>query len=182
MRASMMFFALVAGCAGAQSGRVCTPITSWAAPAYRCEATQMVAVAQPEEPVKRGIEVDGDQILIGNRVQFETDSAVLLPESETVLDEVATTIQGHPEITQIQVEGHTDARASDSYNMKLSSQRAESVRTYLVGKGIEASRLTARGFGETKPVADNDSDSGMLQNRRVELRIMGRKPAEAASR
>jgi len=184
MRVSLLAcFAIGTGCAAARTDRVCTPITSWAAPAYRCTGTEVVAAAPepapepaPAEPAKPRVAVDGDQINLGDKIQFETDSAVLLPESEKLLDEVAATIKDHPEFAKIEIDGHTDARASDSYNQKLSTQRAEAVRAYLIKQGIEGDRLTARGFGESKPIADNKSDDGMFQNRRVELKIVARKP------
>jgi OOP family OmpA-OmpF porin len=72
---------------------------------------------------------------------------------------------------RITIAGHTDSRGSDSYNLKLSRDRANEVRDYLVGYGIEANRLQAVGYGETRPVASNDNESGRELNRRVEFRI-----------
>jgi len=69
----------------------------------------------------------------------------------------------------VSVEGHTDSRASDAYNMRLSQRRAESVKAYLVKNGVAASRLTTIGYGESKPVASNKTAEGMQENRRVEL-------------
>jgi outer membrane protein OmpA-like peptidoglycan-associated protein len=71
---------------------------------------------------------------------------------------------------KVEIEGHTDASGSEAHNLKLSQQRAESVRDYLVSKGVEASRLVAKGYGESQPIADNDSPEGMAKNRRVELK------------
>jgi OOP family OmpA-OmpF porin len=69
-------------------------------------------------------------------------------------------------------EGHTDSIGSDAYNQKLSEQRAESVRRYLVNGGIEAGRISTEGFGESRPVASNQTADGRAQNRRVELRVL----------
>jgi outer membrane protein OmpA-like peptidoglycan-associated protein len=69
----------------------------------------------------------------------------------------------------IEVAGHTDSRGSDAYNIKLSQRRAEAVRDYLISKGIAADRLSAKGYGESQPVADNATDEGRFKNRRVEL-------------
>jgi OOP family OmpA-OmpF porin len=71
---------------------------------------------------------------------------------------------------RVEVAGHTDSRGNDSYNLKLSQRRAESVRDYLISMGIESSRLTARGYGESQPVATNSTEGGRAQNRRVVLR------------
>jgi OOP family OmpA-OmpF porin len=69
----------------------------------------------------------------------------------------------------LEVAGHTDQRASAEYNEKLSRRRADAVRDYLIGKGVSADRLSAAGYGETKPVADNNTEAGRQQNRRVEF-------------
>jgi outer membrane protein OmpA-like peptidoglycan-associated protein len=69
----------------------------------------------------------------------------------------------------IEVAGHTDSKGSDAYNMKLSQQRAEAVRNFLISRGVAADRLTAKGYGESQPVADNATEEGRFQNRRVEL-------------
>jgi len=74
--------------------------------------------------------------------------------------------------TRFLIEGHTDSRGRDSYNKSLSDQRAASVRLYLEGKGIPASRLESKGFGEEKPVASNDTAAGRQENRRVNLSIL----------
>jgi outer membrane protein OmpA-like peptidoglycan-associated protein len=74
---------------------------------------------------------------------------------------------------QIQVEGHTDATGGDDFNLQLSRDRASSVRTELVAGGVDASKITAEGFGETRPVATNDTPAGRQQNRRVEIVIVG---------
>lgn len=106
-------------------------------------------------------------------VNFETDSAVLLPESKAILDETAMSLKAmeDPNVL-IEIGGHTDPIGTKDYNLTLSQQRAESVRQYLVGKGVEGSRLQARGYGESQPVASNDTEAGRAQNRRVEFRII----------
>jgi outer membrane protein OmpA-like peptidoglycan-associated protein len=102
-------------------------------------------------------------------VNFEYDSATLAPESSVALDAVASSLLAWSEV-RVEIAGHTDSKGSDAYNLGLSQRRAASVRDYLVGKGVEASRLVAKGYGETEPVADNKTDEGRAQNRRVELR------------
>jgi OOP family OmpA-OmpF porin len=113
------------------------------------------------------------QIRILEKVQFETAKAVIRPESFGLLDEVATVIKDHAEAGRIEVAGHTDDRGSDTYNQKLSEDRAKSVMKYLVEKaGVDAARLLAVGYGETKPIATNKTDAGREANRRVEFNLI----------
>ncbi len=124
------------------------------------------AVAEPEseqEVVTRVINLEG--------VKFETNSDRLTASSAGDLDKAAQTLTENPGVHVI-VAGHTDSMGNDQYNLDLSQKRAEMVKMYLVGKGVEAERLIARGFGETEPVASNDTPRGRAQNRRVELRIL----------
>ena len=83
-------------------------------------------------------------------------------------------LKGKPDL-RLEIGGHTDSQASDTYNADLSKRRAQSVVKWLTDKGINASRLTAEGFGESRPVADNDSAAGRALNRRVEIRDLSRK-------
>lgn len=106
--------------------------------------------------------------LILEGVNFDNDKATLRPDALTVLDNAAETLKEWGE-AKIEVAGHTDSKASDDYNMKLSQKRAEAVRDYLIGKGIAAERLSAKGYGESSPVADNETEEGRAKNRRVEL-------------
>jgi outer membrane protein OmpA-like peptidoglycan-associated protein len=103
-------------------------------------------------------------------VYFKTDRAVIEPRSFELLDKVASVLTSHDKL-KIQVEGHTDSQGNDAYNKKLSQRRAEAVVAYLVKKQIARSRLTARGFGEEKPIADNGTTEGRAQNRRVVFTI-----------
>lgn len=103
-----------------------------------------------------------------NGVNFDNDSATLRADASTTLDQAAESLKSWGNV-KVEVAGHTDSRSSDAYNMTLSQNRANAVRAYLVGKGIAADRLTAKGYGESQPVADNATDEGRFQNRRVEL-------------
>lgn len=102
-----------------------------------------------------------------NNVLFDTDSDVLRPISRRELDHLATLMQHQPTL-RFEIQGHTDSRGTREHNLGLSQRRAAAVRTYLIGKGIDASRLTSRGFGPDKPAATNDTEAGRQQNRRVE--------------
>lgn len=101
-------------------------------------------------------------------VNFDNDSATLRADASTTLDQAAESLKSWGNV-KVEVAGHTDSRSSDAYNMSLSQNRANAVRDYLVGKGIAADRLTAKGYGESQPVADNATEDGRAQNRRVEL-------------
>ncbi|MDP2375533.1 OmpA family protein, partial [Reyranella sp.] len=99
---------------------------------------------------------------------FEHDSAQLTLNAKIILDEVADNIIAHPQKNDIEVQGHASSEGSDSYNMKLSQRRAQSVVDYLKMKGVN-NRLSAKGYGESQPIADNSTEAGRSENRRVEL-------------
>jgi OOP family OmpA-OmpF porin len=101
-------------------------------------------------------------------VNFDNDSAKLRPESIAILDNAAATLKEWGEV-KVEVAGHTDSVHSDAYNLRLSQRRAEAVRAYLIKQGMAADRLTAKGYGEANPVADNKTADGRYKNRRVEL-------------
>lgn len=103
-------------------------------------------------------------------VTFDTNSAVVRPGLYSELDRVSRVMNQYPN-TVIRVEGHTDSRGSNEYNMELSNRRANAVKNLLVQRGIAANRIEAVGFGKTVPVASNDTESGRQKNRRVEIKI-----------
>ena len=117
------------------------------------------------------VRVEGDQIKILEKVYFATDKDTILDKSFPVLQEVAQVIVGKKGI-HVRVEGHTDNKGKSKHNMDLSQRRAESVKKFLVEHGIEADRLEAQGFGDTKPIADNKTEEGKAENRRVEFHII----------
>jgi outer membrane protein OmpA-like peptidoglycan-associated protein len=105
-------------------------------------------------------------------VLFDFGKHTLRPETREKLAKISGIVLAHPGL-MLEVEGHTDAVGSDAFNQKLSEQRAASVRDYLVAQGVSAANITARGFGESQPVASNDNAAGRQQNRRVELVVSG---------
>ncbi len=117
------------------------------------------------------IEVTREQIKLREKVYFELGSAVVLEESWSMLSEVAIVLRSHKEITKVRVEGHTDSQGGDAYNLKLSDERAASVRQFLVDRGVEGERLDSVGYGEGRPLASNDTEQGREKNRRVEIFI-----------
>ena len=112
-----------------------------------------------------------DQALVLEGVNFKSGTAALLPESAKILDGVAQALIAQPDV-KIEIGGHTDADGHEASNLKLSQRRADTVKNYLVKKGVPASRMTAKGYGELHPVADNKSPEGKAKNRRVELKRM----------
>jgi outer membrane protein OmpA-like peptidoglycan-associated protein len=120
------------------------------------------------------------QIAISEQVQFETNTAVIRTESDSLLEEVAGILRAHPELVRVEVQGHTDATGTPEHNVRLSGERARAVMAWLVARGIDEGRLSAVGYGETVPLGDNATDEGRTRNRRVEFRILEqRKPAVA---
>ena len=101
-------------------------------------------------------------------VNFDFDKSTLRQEDIAIIDRNAADLDKWGNVN-IEVAGHTDSRGSDEYNINLSQRRADAVRNYLISKGIAADRLTAKGYGESQPVADNATDEGRFKNRRVEL-------------
>lgn len=107
-------------------------------------------------------------------VNFAAGKADLLPASLVVLDEVADVLKADSTI-RVEIQGYTDSRGPAEANLALSQQRAEAVSLYLVGKGVDAAQLVAKGYGEASPIADNGTEAGRLQNRRVELMRLDKK-------
>ncbi len=118
------------------------------------------------------VEVTRTSVVIREQVQFAFDKADIEPGSHPLLAQVASTLLLHPEIPRIEVQGHTDTRGTEVYNQDLSQRRAEAVRAYLVGQGVEPGRIEARGYGATRPLGDNNSESGRAKNRRVQFEIV----------
>jgi len=106
--------------------------------------------------------------LVLQGVNFTTGKATLLPESQTILDKVAESLNNNPDVT-VEVGGHTDNTGSRATNLRLSQARAITVRDYLISKGVDGARITAKGYGPDVPVADNKTATGRAANRRVEL-------------
>ena len=111
----------------------------------------------------------GDTLVLRG-VNFDFDKATLTVNAKALLDMVADALLARSDV-KVEIAGHTDAKGSDAYNLKLSDRRAASVKAYLVSKGIAEERMTTMGYGESVPVADNASDEGRELNRRVELKV-----------
>lgn len=122
-----------------------------------------------EQPL---VAVGAARLNIRDRVFFESDRAVIQAVSHPLLDEVARVILATPSIAQIRIEGHTDSKGGDYYNLRLSQARVRQVMAYLIARGVPAERLQAVGFGESRPIADNATEAGRAANRRVEFVIV----------
>lgn len=104
-------------------------------------------------------------------VLFDFDKSDIRPDAAAALQKLAVIIRAQPK-GQTRIEGHTDSKGDDAYNQKLSERRAESVKNWLVAKeGVDGSRITTKGWGETKPIAPNDTDANRQKNRRVQAII-----------
>ena len=112
------------------------------------------------------------RILVIGKIHFASGSDRVLPRSERTLDRLAGLLREHPEIRHVRVEGHTDDIGGTELNLRLSRERSERVRKELEGRGVRGSRLSAKGFGEARPVAPNGTKAGRAKNRRVEFTIL----------
>lgn len=117
------------------------------------------------------IKFEPEKVFTLKDVYFETGKATLTVSSFPALNDLVGALKTNLSMV-IEIAGHTDNIGSPETNKKLSEDRANSVKQYLISKGISASRLTAKGYGDTQPVADNDTDLGRKQNRRTEVRII----------
>jgi len=136
-------------------------------------------------PIEHGVAPDGcpkkytlvvvteKKIELKQTVFFDTNKATIKPVSFALLDDVALAMRDNPKI-KLEVQGHTDSQGNDALNKKLSQNRAESVRTYLIKKGITSDRMVPKGYGEDQPLEDNRTADGRSKNRRVEFVITGR--------
>jgi outer membrane protein OmpA-like peptidoglycan-associated protein len=131
---------------------------------HGCPLPQYPASVKPvESPVSEVITLNGNVLFAYNRSE-------LTPEARSELDSLMAKLQ-NADVVSVKVVGHTDSQGSDAYNQKLSERRASSVAAYLLSQGLAPNKLTSEGRGESQPVADNDTEEGRAQNRRVELHI-----------
>jgi outer membrane protein OmpA-like peptidoglycan-associated protein len=134
----------------------------------------------PDKGPPSKVKIERGQIVILEKVFFDTAKARIKPKSFNLLDQVALTIKAHADF-KIRVEGHTDSQGKLEANIKLSQERADAVRDYLISRGIDKERLSSAGYGSAQPIADNKSAKGREANRRVEFHIVeAPKPKPAA--
>ncbi|MBA17188.1 MAG: hypothetical protein CMN73_12655 [Sphingomonas sp.] len=116
---------------------------------------------------------EGDDLILSmpSNVTFSTDSSTIQPQFRSTLDQVSSVLANY-ENTFVDVYGHTDSVGSEAYNQALSERRASSVADYLSTHGVNSARIATRGFGETQPVASNETEEGRAANRRVEIKLV----------
>jgi outer membrane protein OmpA-like peptidoglycan-associated protein len=132
--------------------------------------TYSVERPPPPAPPARVV-VTKEKLELKDKVFFDTGKATIKPASFSLLDEVAAALKTHDEVKRVEIGGHTDSLGDAAVNESLSQKRAEAVRGYLLEKGVEPSRLEAKGYGEGKPLAPNTTPKGREENRRVEFNI-----------
>jgi outer membrane protein OmpA-like peptidoglycan-associated protein len=130
--------------------------------------SQELEQSLPDAEVQRVGE--GIAVTFASGILFPTNSTQILSAGQNNLAQLASSLQRYPETTVLIV-GHTDARGTDQYNMQLSQNRSQSAANFLISRGIDRSRIRTEGRGESEPVASNETDTGMQQNRRVEIAI-----------
>lgn len=159
--------AVIGGAAGAVVGGVIGH--------YMDKQAEELAVIEGATTERVGDEI---RVTFENAILFDFDSSVLKSSSETQLSQMAEVFAKYPD-TNIIIAGHTDSKGSEEYNQKLSERRANAVQGFLLGKSISQSRVTTYGYGESSPVASNDSDDGRRLNRRVQIEIRANEKLKA---
>ena len=137
----------------------------------RCPGTRAGAWVDAQgcpEPTNRASLFDGRKSLVLEGVNFDTDTARLKSGSRVILDRVAKSLNDWPD-ARVEIDGHTDSTNTDAYNLTLSRARSAAVSEYLTDKGVASSRLKEKGYGESRPIADNTTATGRATNRRVEI-------------
>ena len=163
MRAWLLISTVAAvGCGGPVvfQGQSTLPVTGTPPPA---------AVAARPPP---RVEVRDNKIEIHDKIQFDYDKATIRPESFGLMNEIASVIHKNSQIKKIRIEGNASSEGSAQHNLKLSEDRARSVLKYLTEHGIAAGELVSIGYGTDRPIADNGTEAGREQNRRVEFVIL----------
>jgi len=127
----------------------------------------------PDSPTDKPVDADGCTIVsvVLKNVQFESNSSELTSGSSESLDKVVNAMNEYDQL-RIEIQAHTDNSGEAAYNLSLSEKRANSVRDYLIAKGVAANRMVVKGSGETQPIADNSTRDGRATNRRVELKVL----------
>lgn len=133
---------------------------------------EIVQAPKLEALPKYTCQQDFDALLNSNEIRFATNSAEIDASSNSLLSDLIKVANQCPE-AKIEIGGHTDSRGNDDYNLRLSQERASSVMSYLINSGVDATRLTAVGYGESRPIAGNESAEGLEKNRRIEFNVKG---------
>lgn len=137
-------------------------------------ASAELRVSPLPPPAQRAVSLIGNNFNLRRQVHFQTNSAEILPDSNSLLEQIADLINRHPEVTAIEIQGHTDNQGQAAANQTLSDARAASVRDALVRLGVASDRLSSRGYGQTRPIRPNLTAAGRAANRRVQIVVTQR--------
>lgn len=129
-----------------------------------CPSTPLGTIVDPD-----GCPLPGQNLLSLTGVNFDTNKSVLTADAKSILEQAVSLLKSTDAVIEVRVEGHTDSRGSDVYNMTLSQNRAEAVVAYLESRGVDGNRLLPVGMGEGYPIANNDTAAGQAANRRVDF-------------
>lgn len=134
-----------------------------------------------KRPKQANVEIGAKEIRIKQQIMFETNSAKIVPDSTPLLIEIADVLVRNPRLKRIEIQGHTDNQGTPEHNQFLSEQRAQAVRDWLTSYGVEPSRVSSKGYGQTKPLGSNATNAGRARNRRVQFVIVEQEGGAAAS-
>lgn len=123
-------------------------------------------------PKQKVVVIEKNRLVLQKKIHFETAKATIARDSFVILDAVVDVLANHPEIRKVRIEGHTDSQGSLALNQRLSGERAQAVRDYLIQQGVVPERLESQGFGPDRPIAPNNTIRGRELNRRVEFVIL----------
>ncbi len=124
-----------------------------------------------KRPTQPNVVVSGKEIKLKKQVHFQHDSAEILPDSQGIVEELADLMSKRPDIKNVEVQGHTDDTGAAAYNLRLSQSRAQAVVDAIASHGVDASRMTAKGYGQEKPLVPNSTEANRAKNRRVQVMI-----------
>ena len=167
---SLLAIGAASGCAGATAFQGAAPIQIAGTPLPKPPPPPPPPVVEAPKPPPR-VELVNNEIVIHEKVQFDLDKALILPASDSLLDEVAAMIGKNPQIKKIEIQGHASSDGKEKHNVVLSDARAKAVMAYLVSKGVAKDILGAKGYGSSVPLADNTTDAGRETNRRVQFMV-----------
>jgi outer membrane protein OmpA-like peptidoglycan-associated protein len=125
-----------------------------------------------KRPKNPSVKIEGKEIKISKQIHFETDSAKILGDSNSLMEEIADVMARNPNIKKVEIQGHTDNTGTREHNLQLSDARASAVKAWLVSAGIDGNRLVPKGYGQDRPLAPNVTAANRARNRRVQFIIL----------